>query len=534
LTVLAGEPSSLSGVVADQAGTGVPDVRLRLFEISSGHFVFRTDSDSSGHYEFSVVNPGSYFLRVVPDEESGLAPQWYDRADRIQDATEIVIPESTAMTIDVILLSRDTTEARFNVAGNVSDINGAPLVGAEVRAFRVRRSDDLDGTGMNFRGLDDDDRTERMDTTAITDSLGNYTLRLRSRTYLLSASLEGFVTQFWDHKSNSLEADRLEVVSDTSGIDFELTPIRTSTGAIAGTIRSASTGSPVQSHVLGFHQANPDSGFTGFVAHDLTDMLGLYLLGDLIEGHYVVLAVPHEEFLPTFYSVNGGTLSIDEATPVPVSHNLVDEIDIDVLPDTVDGMNRVLGTVTSATGPLSGVLVYSFFEQEYEVTAAGVTNHLGEYALVGLSPGTHTVVATKAGFLTTSSAQVDLTYVQNMPATETVDLAMDPILSSVAESGEQPSGFRLGQNYPNPFNPSTIIEISIPAAGDVTLAVYNLLGQKVATLLDRKLERGVHPVEWDSSVGNTDAGRSVAASGVYFYRVEYNGVLKVGKMILAR
>jgi len=534
LTVLVGEPASLSGLVANEAGTGVPDVRLRLFEISAGQFVFRTDSDSTGHYEFSVINPGSYFLRVVPPEESGFARQWYDRADRIQDATEIVIPENTAITIDVTLLPRDTVEARFNVSGNVSSIEGTPLVGAAVQAFRVRRSDDLDLSGVNFRGLDDDDRTEHMDTTAITDSLGNYTLRLRARTYILSASLEGFVTQFWDHKSNSLEADRLEVLSDVSGIDFELAPVQTSAGAIQGTIRAASTGSPVQSHVLGFHQSNPDSGFTGFVSHDITDTLGMYLLGDLMEGYYIVLAVPHDQFLPTFYSVTGGTMNIDEASPVTVTHGLVDGIDINVLPDTVDGMNRVLGSVTTATAPLPGVLVFSVFEQGGEVSGAGVTNQFGEYALVGLAPGTHTVVATKAGFSATSSAQVALAYVQDMPATETVNLEMNPILLSSAESAEQPSGFALKQNYPNPFNPSTTIEFSVPVAGDVTVAVYNLLGQRVATLLNRTLERGTYRIEWDASRENAGASRSEAASGVYFYRVEYDGMLKVGRMILSR
>jgi hypothetical protein len=74
-----------------------------------------------------------------------------------------------------------------------------------------------------------------------------------------------------------------------------------------------------------------------------------------------------------------------------------------------------------------------------------------------------------------------------------------------------PTKFGLDQNYPNPFNPSTSISFSLPTSSNVTLKVYNMLGQTVATLLDGRLEAGIHSVTW------TPTGLS---SGMYVYRLQ--------------
>lgn len=83
-----------------------------------------------------------------------------------------------------------------------------------------------------------------------------------------------------------------------------------------------------------------------------------------------------------------------------------------------------------------------------------------------------------------------------------------------------PSVFALGQNYPNPFNPTTTIEFSLPFESNVTLQVYNIVGQKVATLVENKVfDAGVHSLSLNSSELNTNDRLS---SGVYFYRLTAN------------
>ena len=89
----------------------------------------------------------------------------------------------------------------------------------------------------------------------------------------------------------------------------------------------------------------------------------------------------------------------------------------------------------------------------------------------------------------------------------------------------QPAEFALQQNYPNPANPSTTIEFDLPKSSQVTLKIYNILGEEVAILVSGQLAAGSYTYEWDGSN---------VASGVYLYRLETEGYIETRKMILMR
>jgi len=93
------------------------------------------------------------------------------------------------------------------------------------------------------------------------------------------------------------------------------------------------------------------------------------------------------------------------------------------------------------------------------------------------------------------------------------------------ESGFKAFEFALNQNYPNPFNPSTAISFTIPTASKVSLSVYNVLGQRVATLVNRDLSAGAHAFTFDASA---------LSSGMYFYRLEAGANVSVKKMMLIK
>jgi len=86
---------------------------------------------------------------------------------------------------------------------------------------------------------------------------------------------------------------------------------------------------------------------------------------------------------------------------------------------------------------------------------------------------------------------------------------------------------------PNPFNPVTAISYAIPPGGGpdrVTLTVYNCLGQRVKTLVDTGQPAGFYSVAWDG----TDEKYLAVASGVYFYRLAWNGKAETKRMVLLK
>jgi hypothetical protein len=88
-----------------------------------------------------------------------------------------------------------------------------------------------------------------------------------------------------------------------------------------------------------------------------------------------------------------------------------------------------------------------------------------------------------------------------------------------------PVGFSLSQNYPNPFNPSTTIRYAVPRRSHVTLAVFNALGQQVATLFNGEAEPGYHEVQFNAED---------LASGVYFYRIQAGDYTEAKKLCIIR
>ena len=111
------------------------------------------------------------------------------------------------------------------------------------------------------------------------------------------------------------------------------------------------------------------------------------------------------------------------------------------------------------------------------------------------------------------------------------------LISDIAQENNTsiPDKFYLYQNYPNPFNPTTTIKYALPQAAQVELTIYNTLGQKVRTLVQKQQPAGQYQVQWD---GRDSHGNPVA-SGVYIYRLKAQTKSKeifdqMNKMVLIR
>ncbi len=103
-------------------------------------------------------------------------------------------------------------------------------------------------------------------------------------------------------------------------------------------------------------------------------------------------------------------------------------------------------------------------------------------------------------------------------------------LDGVADAEIIPAAIALAQNYPNPFNPTTQIRYELPKAGQVSLIIYNSLGQEVRRLVDRQQAAGYHLVTWNS---RDQSGRSVP-SGIYLYRLQVGDFVTTKRMLMAK
>ncbi len=86
-------------------------------------------------------------------------------------------------------------------------------------------------------------------------------------------------------------------------------------------------------------------------------------------------------------------------------------------------------------------------------------------------------------------------------------------------------GYVLMQNYPNPFNPVTMIRYTIPTRGHVSIIIYNLLGREIETLVEDRLEKGEHAIQWDASG---------LPGGIYLYRLKTNDYIETRKLVLQK
>ena len=141
------------------------------------------------------------------------------------------------------------------------------------------------------------------------------------------------------------------------------------------------------------------------------------------------------------------------------------------------------------------------------------------------------------GFGTTTEPKNYSFTVENIPAgiqyyrIKQIDFdGTETVFNSVEVDGPVPGEFALYQNHPNPFNPSTIISFSLPVDADVTIKLYNMLGQTVSEIINKDFLAGTHELEFNAN------GLS---SGAYIYTIEANGVsgknfVSTKKMILLR
>ena len=128
-----------------------------------------------------------------------------------------------------------------------------------------------------------------------------------------------------------------------------------------------------------------------------------------------------------------------------------------------------------------------------------------------------------------STYEANIKFYSNDPYNpeDTISLQIDKILGLEEPTNiVRPVSFKLLQNFPNPFNPVTMINYQLPMIAEVDLSIYNVLGQKIVTLVSEKQEAGYYQVRWKGGD---------FASGVYYYRLTTDaGFVQTKKLVLLK
>jgi hypothetical protein len=581
-----GPTGTIAGVVKDTTGKPIPKVTIRLYgQNTIDHFEYNATTDTLGKYSIAKIDFGTYLVRAVPMKGDYLE-QWYDGATTTAGAKPVSVKDTVLVTVNFKLKSKVVIPI-FTVSGTVTDNLKKPLKNAVV-AFTVSSfgfnssrptDDDWSGDGDNrdlfdlgqvwamvlgapngmlgssVAGMGSDGFSDfRLDGNstyvmkAKVDSLGRYSLKLPQGSYIAQAEASGYYRMFYNNRSDLLSADIIKLTANTENINFALKPILpVAYGKITGSVVDSVSRGGVVSRIIGYRFLvnGKDTLITPRAYVTDTDSVGVYTLANLPPGDYIVLALPLGHYVPSYYSVSGPTKEWRKATKVNVNGTTVTGITIYVVPmlKSATGYSAIRGSVLSATRPgslgklsealgVEGSLVYAVESTTGQVAGYGVTNTDGSFTIAELAPGTYMVTVDKLDY-SAASASASPTYdsVTGAAVTSTVaPLVIDAVVTAIESNPVVPVEFGLEQNYPNPFNPSTQILFSMPQAGKVSLTIYNLLGQKIMTLVDGTLAAGTHTVSWNGR----DARGVQLPSGVYFYSLKTSNFTATKRMILMK
>jgi len=463
---------------------------------------FRARTDSSGNYTIENVPSGKY---LVVAHAEGYLPEFFEEAAS-KDSADLVVVEDNANVEGIDF----TLERGGSISGLVaSESDSLPIAGALVKVF-------TSNAGRLLR--------------TYTGNNGEYQVGgLPTGTYFVQVIARGFFSEFYDNARNIHDADSVEVRAprETSGIDVYLEPKERRHGTIAGRVISDVDETPIFGAVVIAVRPNlrvPQITFSG------PD--GNYELTDLPPGRYFVFAWA-EGFIGEFYR-DAPAFRLADVVIVE-SNQITDGIDFDLAPREQTGIYIVRGkVVVSSPGnsiasdqPIEGALVQAKVNGEIEANA--VTDANGEYIFFDLPAGVYEMEATAAGFADATFSS-DVVVGEGHDADE-VNLTMT--IDNVTDVGDDGTGalpevFALYQNYPNPFNPQTTIKYQLSQTSQVTLKIFNILGQEVRTLVNKQQPAGTYSVQWD---GKDNLGRQ-ASSGIYIFQINAGDAFKISKRML--
>lgn len=554
IVMVTGGNGIVTGRITDTTGSvPIPNVIVEVLQASNpgpiaspglivpGYYMYSGKTDANGYYRISHIDPGNYKLHAISPTPQYLS-EWYDGKTNPTDATVIQIADTPQVTsANFRLRSGITRTQKITVSGFVTDTNFSPIKNSLVYFVRYGFALNSNNTVDDFQDyftLDAPQQDCRITGPSVfvykatIDSTGKYSIQIPQGSYIAFAEAHGYATEYYLGQSDILSATQLILQSDTTGINFALSPLPpVAFGTISGSVIDSTNNIGVQARVILTRDrwALPEHFKIARSYVVDTDSLGAFSADSLLPGSYFVFALPLGKYAPAFYSTDTNSTQWKKATEIAVNGNDISGINIYVhqIPIYTNGYAGINGFIrtqgASSTG-IPGAVVYA--STNNQIAGYAISTTAGAYTIDGLAPGSYSVSVDNLGSNETSSVGVSLSYdAKGNPAAGTANFSLEQTATEVSQgtTALQPTSFALGQNYPNPFNPSTTIHYALAASGTISLKVYNILGQEVATLVNGYQKSGNYQVVFN--------GQGLA-SGIYLYRLHSQSSSITKKMIL--
>ncbi|MCH7732798.1 MAG: lamin tail domain-containing protein [Candidatus Marinimicrobia bacterium] len=464
-------------------------------------------------YELQTVDHSGEVVKV-----NGIVTGVFDGSYTIQDSASafngIWVDGSGVTTGDEVTVEGMVSENNdlTQIAASIVNINssGNTLPDFEVLATGSVGTEEWEGVLINTSGVCDNDSLGHGEWS-INDGSGS--IRVDDMNYAYSPIL-GKVYEVTGPLYYSFSNFKIEP-RDEDDIDGLLT--------VVNPIPDISVDEDSPDTTLGDLNTvfdDPDDALTFSYTNSDTTLVEVIVIGDTVSLSFYPDANGDAELVFTATSTSGDSISdtvIVTVLPVndaPQSFDLVGPVNDTYIEITPDNLNEVLTFSWGVSIDIDGdSIVYSLLGTDgltfLSVDTVAETSIVWSYE--DLAAAIDSIdVATGTWMIIASDDELN-TEAGNGPFTLTIDAAA----LSVDKVELMPDFFALHPNYPNPFNPVTTIAYDIPEATNVRIDIYDILGQKVRTLVNSMHEAAFHKVVWNS---RDDYGKSVP-SGMYIYRI---------------
>lgn len=493
-------------------------------------------SDSAGNYIINDIPIGEYYIQANYWDTNLMGEQWYDMANTEAEATLLVIKDDDHL--EQINFKLDIKPIWGEISGTVTDsTTGQPIAGAYVEISSGFISDAQNSFAPWYSTY-----------FAITDEKGNYKIANIFRgEYYISVYANGAFEIYKDAIVKEMAKPVQVIGGETSTIDFDLVPRNDGPCKISGQVTINGMNELINRAVV---IARPSVSIMTWPYSErfysaVTEKDGTYTLSGLPEGEYIVMS-----FAPwSVYQYFDQVYNYEEATPVlAAKEKETTGIDFN-LPlyrcvtggenwDDLLNTTSINGQVTDKQGTaLEGVNITVMNASQVPV-AFGKTGVDGRYLINGLSNGDYIIQAGKFGYSSQYNGQTDEiskatqlnfvngSYELNFQLDESSEYTGIPQINSP----EKPKALVLYGNFPNPFNPETKIRFALPEKNNVSIKIFNVLGEQIRNLNQGSLEAGFHQVHWN---GTNQTGLPVG-SGIYFYQIYVGRQVLRGKMMFIK